>query len=135
MCVNQQLQSRLLAAAAGRVTLNLSYLFLMAGRTHRSLVLWVLHHLRLGTLRHVALLTEQLGVPRQDYISLVLDACGLGSSHIFPFVNRLASALGSAATNPGAVLPRVERWYCGGEFLNHSWLRVPFLRPQSTAGN
>lgn len=118
LCVNQQLQSRLLAAAVGRVTLNMSSLFLfMAGMKHRSLVLWLLRHLRLGTLRRVAVLPEQLNVPLQDYKALVLDACGAGSLHYYPFIDRLASALGSAAINPGTILPHVERWYCCGEYL------------------
>jgi hypothetical protein len=118
MCANQQLQSRLLAAAEGRVTLDLSYRFLMAeGVNYRSLVLWLLRHLRLGTLRRVDLLTEQLKLPLQDYATLVTRACGPVQSS-YPLIDRLASVLGSAAAYPGAILPKVERWYCRGEFVS-----------------
>jgi hypothetical protein len=125
LCVNKQLRSAMLGAAAYRLTLSWPSAAL-AEHKHRSMALWLQQHLQLQTIKQVHLLQDLSQTPMDDFDAMVAAAMQL-DKHKQAFCSRVAGVLGSAAALLDAqkALPRVSKWFGHGESATRMY---PVLR-------
>lgn len=119
LCVSQQLKSRLLSAAAGRLTLKLPARGYDEVTYGSSLVQWMMRHIFMGNLKCVK--KDNPASDLQDYATQanVATILAFDEPDYQLLLDRVAGALGTLAASPAAVstrLPVVEFWYGVGEY-------------------